>query len=299
MQPKVLLMDEPFGALDALTRAHLQDSVMEIHATLGNTVMMITHDVDEAVLLSDRVVMMTNGPAATIGEILAIDLPRPRRRLELATDPEYARCRARRARIPLRRATGVPRHFFWSFYREGSSSFLPPPSPTPHNGRKKVKIPGNRAGRLREGNERVRRRSKAVAAGFRQRDRGPQGGRQADRPHVCGAGRRPADRSRRPAARRPGSRRGGGAASWWPRKPPSARVIRSIGWDEVVGRAEAGQFPKGIDVFLTKYHGLFYRRAGRKFLHVPAAHPQRHPERLADARPGRCGGCASAAAMPM
>ncbi|HEY4890069.1 MAG TPA: ABC transporter ATP-binding protein [Reyranella sp.] len=94
MQPKVLLMDEPFGALDALTRAHLQDSVMEIHAKLGNTVLMITHDVDEAVLLSDRVVMMTNGPAATIGEVLKIDLPRPRRRLELATDPEYARCRA-------------------------------------------------------------------------------------------------------------------------------------------------------------------------------------------------------------
>jgi nitrate/nitrite transport system ATP-binding protein len=94
MQPKVLLMDEPFGALDALTRAHLQDSVMEIHAKLGNTVLMITHDVDEAVLLSDRVVMMTNGPAATIGEVLKIDLPRPRRRLELATDTEYARCRA-------------------------------------------------------------------------------------------------------------------------------------------------------------------------------------------------------------
>src|SRR5476651_1264263 len=93
MQPKVLLMDEPFGALDALTRAHLQDSVMEIHAKLGNTVMMITHDVDEAVLLSDRVVMMTNGPAATIGEILTVSLARPRRRLELATDPEYARYR--------------------------------------------------------------------------------------------------------------------------------------------------------------------------------------------------------------
>jgi nitrate/nitrite transport system ATP-binding protein len=94
MEPKVLLLDEPFGALDALTRAHLQDSLMEIHAKLGNTVLMITHDVDEAVLLSDRIVMMTNGPAATIGEILSVDLARPRRRLELAADPAYIRCRA-------------------------------------------------------------------------------------------------------------------------------------------------------------------------------------------------------------
>ena len=62
MEPKILLLDEPFGALDALTRAHLQDAVMEIHARLGNTMIMITHDVDEAVLLSDRIVMMTNGP---------------------------------------------------------------------------------------------------------------------------------------------------------------------------------------------------------------------------------------------
>ena len=89
MEPKVLLMDEPFGALDALTRAHLQDSLMEIHADLGNTVIMITHDVDEAVLLSDRIVMMTNGPAATIGEILHIDLERPRKRVELAGDARY------------------------------------------------------------------------------------------------------------------------------------------------------------------------------------------------------------------
>jgi nitrate/nitrite transport system ATP-binding protein len=89
MEPKVLLMDEPFGALDALTRAHLQDSVMEIHAQLGNTVIMITHDVDEAVLLSDRIVMMTNGPAATIGEILPIDLDRPRNRIELADNQQY------------------------------------------------------------------------------------------------------------------------------------------------------------------------------------------------------------------
>jgi nitrate/nitrite transport system ATP-binding protein len=89
MQPKVLLMDEPFGALDALTRAHLQDSLMEIQRDLNNTVIMITHDVDEAVLLSDRIVMMTNGPAATIGEILDVDLERPRNRLELADDSRY------------------------------------------------------------------------------------------------------------------------------------------------------------------------------------------------------------------
>lgn len=89
MQPQVMLMDEPFGALDALTRAHLQDSLMEIQKDLNNTVIMITHDVDEAVLLSDRIIMMTNGPAATIGEILKVDLPHPRDRLALADDPTY------------------------------------------------------------------------------------------------------------------------------------------------------------------------------------------------------------------
>ncbi|CEJ16263.1 Bicarbonate transport ATP-binding protein CmpD [bacterium YEK0313] len=93
MEPKILLLDEPFGALDALTRAHLQDQVMQIHAALGNTMIMITHDVDEAVLLSDRIVMMTNGPSATIGEILTVPLARPRRRLELVADPAYIRAR--------------------------------------------------------------------------------------------------------------------------------------------------------------------------------------------------------------
>jgi len=93
MEPKVLLLDEPFGALDALTRANLQDSVMEIHGKLRNTVLMITHDVDEAVLLSDRIVMMTNGPAATIGQIQPVDLPRPRRRLEVDTHPTYIAAR--------------------------------------------------------------------------------------------------------------------------------------------------------------------------------------------------------------
>jgi len=94
MQPEVLLMDEPFGALDALTRAHMQDSLMEIQNELNNTVIMITHDVDEAVLLSDRIVMMTNGPSATIGEILDVKLERPRDRLSLAKDIEYNRLRA-------------------------------------------------------------------------------------------------------------------------------------------------------------------------------------------------------------
>lgn len=94
MEPKVLLMDEPFGALDSLTRTHMQDSLIEIQARLNNTVIMITHDVDEAVLLSDRIVMMTNGPSASIGEILQVDLDRPRNRLELADDAEYNHYRA-------------------------------------------------------------------------------------------------------------------------------------------------------------------------------------------------------------
>ncbi len=95
MQPEVLLMDEPFGALDALTRAHMQDSLMEIQDELNNTVIMITHDVDEAVLLSDRIVMMTNGPSATVGEILEVNLPRPRNRITLAKDPAYNELRAK------------------------------------------------------------------------------------------------------------------------------------------------------------------------------------------------------------
>jgi nitrate/nitrite transport system ATP-binding protein len=89
MEPQVLLMDEPFGALDALTRAKLQDELLQIMATTHSTVVMVTHDVDEAVLLSDRIVMMTNGPAATIGDILHVDLPRPRSRVALADDAQY------------------------------------------------------------------------------------------------------------------------------------------------------------------------------------------------------------------
>lgn len=93
MEPRILLMDEPFGALDALTRAALQDELLGVMQKTGATVVMVTHDVDEAVLLSDRVVMLTNGPAATIGEILEVQLDRPRNRLALADAPEYIRCR--------------------------------------------------------------------------------------------------------------------------------------------------------------------------------------------------------------
>ncbi|WP_395688710.1 ABC transporter ATP-binding protein [Caenimonas koreensis] len=93
MEPNVLLLDEPFGALDALTRAKLQDELLQIVANTRSTVVMVTHDVDEAVLLSDRIVMMTNGPAATIGEVLAVDLPRPRDRIELAENTDYVHYR--------------------------------------------------------------------------------------------------------------------------------------------------------------------------------------------------------------
>ena len=89
MEPKVLLMDEPFGALDALTRAKLQDELLEIVARTHSTVVMVTHDVDEAVLLSDKIVMMTNGPSATIGEVLSVKLDRPRNRVQLAEDRQY------------------------------------------------------------------------------------------------------------------------------------------------------------------------------------------------------------------
>jgi nitrate/nitrite transport system ATP-binding protein len=94
MEPKMLLLDEPFGALDALTRASLQDELIRIVADTGSTVLMVTHDVDEAVLLSDRVVMMTNGPAATIGQVSSVGLQRPRNRLALAANPAFAACRA-------------------------------------------------------------------------------------------------------------------------------------------------------------------------------------------------------------
>ena len=94
-EPRVLLLDEPFGALDALTRASLQDELVRIVANIRSTVVMVTHDIDEAILLSDRILMMTNGPSARIGDIMEISLPRPRDRIELAGKPEYAQYRRR------------------------------------------------------------------------------------------------------------------------------------------------------------------------------------------------------------
>src|SRR5215212_4505150 len=107
MEPKVLLMDEPFGALDALTRARLQDELLRIVATTGSTVVMVTHDVDEAVLLSDRIVMLTNGPAATIGGIVAIGLARPRDRVELGENAHYHHYRTEVLDFLYRRQTHV------------------------------------------------------------------------------------------------------------------------------------------------------------------------------------------------
>lgn len=89
LKPKVLLLDEPFGALDALTRGNLQESLMKIAQESKVTCVMVTHDVDEALLLSDRVVLLTNGPEAHIGQILEIAIPRPRRRMEVVKHPSY------------------------------------------------------------------------------------------------------------------------------------------------------------------------------------------------------------------
>ncbi len=89
IRPKVLILDEPFGALDAITKEELQEELLKIWTDHRCTVLMITHDIDEALFLADRLVMMTNGPAATIGEVLEIPFPRPRDRVQMMEDPEY------------------------------------------------------------------------------------------------------------------------------------------------------------------------------------------------------------------
>jgi len=93
IRPEVLILDEPFGALDAITKEELQEELLKIWNDYGCTVLMITHDIDEALFLADRLIMMTNGPAATIGEILTIPFPRPRDRDRIMEDPEYYRLR--------------------------------------------------------------------------------------------------------------------------------------------------------------------------------------------------------------
>jgi ABC-type nitrate/sulfonate/bicarbonate transport system ATPase subunit len=93
LKPRMLLLDEPFGMLDALTRYELQQVLIELWRTERITALMVTHDVDEALFLSDRVVCMTDGPAATIGEILPVTFPRPRERAEVMAHPDYPKLR--------------------------------------------------------------------------------------------------------------------------------------------------------------------------------------------------------------
>jgi len=104
LEPKVLLLDEPFSLLDVVTRMELQDQVIGLCAQEKKTVLMVTHDVDEALLLADRIVMMTNGPAATVGEVLGVPFERPRDRLSISEDPMYHRLRGQMLRFLEERA---------------------------------------------------------------------------------------------------------------------------------------------------------------------------------------------------
>ncbi|HEY9809864.1 MAG TPA: nitrate ABC transporter ATP-binding protein [Halomicronema sp.] len=120
IRPKVLLLDEPFGALDALTRGNLQEQLMKICEENQVTAVMVTHDVDEAVLLSDRIVMLTNGPESKIGQILDVDIPRPRKRMEVVEHPSYYRLRSemiyflnqqkRIKKLRAKKTTAIARH---------------------------------------------------------------------------------------------------------------------------------------------------------------------------------------------
>jgi bicarbonate transport system ATP-binding protein len=89
IRPEVLILDEPFGALDAITKEELQEELLKIWNSRRCTVLMITHDIDEALFLADKLIMMTNGPAATIGEVVEIPFERPRNRDQIMEDPEY------------------------------------------------------------------------------------------------------------------------------------------------------------------------------------------------------------------
>jgi nitrate/nitrite transport system ATP-binding protein len=95
VQPKVLLLDEPFAQIDALTRGTIQDELMRMWTATQNTVFMVTHDVEEAILLSDKIALMTSGPSAELAEVIEVKLPRPRVREEILDDPEFARIKKR------------------------------------------------------------------------------------------------------------------------------------------------------------------------------------------------------------
>jgi ABC-type nitrate/sulfonate/bicarbonate transport system ATPase subunit len=95
VHPKVLLLDEPFGALDPLKKSVMQDELLNIWEKDKKTVLMVTHDIDEAIYLSDRIIVMTNGPAANIGEIISVNIPRPRSRKEIIRTPQYTEIKDR------------------------------------------------------------------------------------------------------------------------------------------------------------------------------------------------------------
>ena len=124
LSPKMLLLDEPFGMLDSLTRYELQDVLLDLWQKDQKTALMVTHDVDEALFLSDRVIMMTNGPAATVGEILEVTFPRPRSRQQLLDDPDYYRLRAQLIGFLEERSHLRPT-------RPAPSGRTPPPAPPP------------------------------------------------------------------------------------------------------------------------------------------------------------------------
>jgi len=126
LSPKLLLLDEPFGMLDSLTRAELQQVLIDLWQKDRKTALMVTHDVDEALFLSDRVVMMTSGPAATVGEILEVKFPRPRSRKQLLEDPDYYRLRAELIGFLEERSHHRPA-------RPAPASTPPPPPPPPRS----------------------------------------------------------------------------------------------------------------------------------------------------------------------
>ncbi|MEM7411331.1 MAG: ABC transporter ATP-binding protein [Myxococcota bacterium] len=108
VEPKVMLLDEPFAQIDALTRGVIQEELIRMWGATGSTVFMVTHDVDEAILLSDRIALMSNGPEAEVAELLEVDIPRPRTREKLIDTPEYMQLRSQILHFLLSRAKRHP-----------------------------------------------------------------------------------------------------------------------------------------------------------------------------------------------